>query len=199
MGEGRLSGIVFGEDDKRLGEQGIAGEQGRGFIELFVRGRTPPAEVIVVHAGQVVVDERVRVHAFEGHRCWQGRIAAGAAQFCGGEGEHGTKSFPTAQQTVAHRGMQARGARRDGRHETFEAGFDPGDPVLKFRSKIHCAVVRQNWPRCNDGAKSIAKEFGSGPQWFNSRSVFCRPASNRRAPSSPPTFFGASYIRTRHR
>jgi hypothetical protein len=42
--------------------------RGRGDVERLVNGRPATPQVIVVHARQVVVDERIRVHHFDGCR-----------------------------------------------------------------------------------------------------------------------------------
>jgi hypothetical protein len=49
------------EHRERLGLQRIAREQRRRLAERDVAGRSPAAHRVVVHRGQVVVDERVRV------------------------------------------------------------------------------------------------------------------------------------------
>ena len=54
------------ENFERDGEQRVAREDGDAFAEDLVRGRPAAAEVVVVHAREVVVDERVGVDALDG-------------------------------------------------------------------------------------------------------------------------------------
>ena len=47
--------------------QGVAREDGDRLVESAVDGRPPASQIVVVHRGQVVVDQRIGVQAFE--RC----------------------------------------------------------------------------------------------------------------------------------
>ena len=55
-----------GDDIKRLGQQDITGQHGRGLAKCLVAGGLAPAQVVVVHAGQVVVDQRIAVQHLHG-------------------------------------------------------------------------------------------------------------------------------------
>ena len=46
------------------GEEGVAGENGNGLVELPVTGKLAPAVHVIVHRGEVVVDERIGVDKF---------------------------------------------------------------------------------------------------------------------------------------
>ncbi len=58
--------LCAGEDFEGDGEQGVAGEHGHAFAEDLVRGRPAAAQIVIIHAGQIVVDEGVSVDAFHG-------------------------------------------------------------------------------------------------------------------------------------
>ncbi len=66
MGESGVRGVGFGEKGEGVGEEGVAGEEGGGFIVGAVGGGATATEVVVIHAGEVVMDEGVGVEALEG-------------------------------------------------------------------------------------------------------------------------------------
>ena len=90
-----------------VGEQGVARENGRGFVEGLVAGGMPTAQIVVVHGGQIVVNERVGVNHFKS--CGKGQqgfgdvfgpvFGAGAGH---GQAEHGPQSLASGKQAVAH-------------------------------------------------------------------------------------------------
>ena len=45
-----------------VGEQRVAGENGAGFIKGLVQGRTSPAQIVVVHGRQIVMDQRITMN-----------------------------------------------------------------------------------------------------------------------------------------
>jgi hypothetical protein len=65
------------EDAAGMGDERKAGRHGRLRAEDAVGSGTAPTEVVVVHAGQVVVDQRVRVHELDGGGGAQARVALG--------------------------------------------------------------------------------------------------------------------------
>jgi hypothetical protein len=93
-----------------VGQQGIAGEQGGRFIELAMGGGAAPAEVVVIHAGQIVMNERIRVHALHGHGGRHGGAGGPATQLGGSEDQDRAQPFATGLQAVPHRRVQAGGA-----------------------------------------------------------------------------------------
>ena len=58
-------GRRVGQNLEREGLEGVAGEDRGRLVEGPVHGRPAPAQVVVVHGRQVVVDERVAVQQFE--------------------------------------------------------------------------------------------------------------------------------------
>ena len=82
MGQPGAVGVVPGENHKCFREQRIAGEKGGGLVELAVGGGSPATEVVVVHAREVVVNERVGVNALDCHGGRHGGIP-GQSQLLG--------------------------------------------------------------------------------------------------------------------
>ncbi len=61
-------GFRIGQDLEGEGKETVAGQDGGGLVEPPVGGGLAPAKVVVVHAGQVVVDQRVGVQGFDRRR-----------------------------------------------------------------------------------------------------------------------------------
>lgn len=143
VGQSGLRGVALGEQGKGVREQRIAGEERGRFVELFVRGGTAAAEVVVVHARQVVVDERVGVEALNrdgsGERICRlvGDRRYRLKELVGREHEHGTEAFSSGRERVAHRGVEAGGAGRRGRQVEVETLFEAGDVAFEFGGEVH--------------------------------------------------------------
>ena len=69
-------GRGIGEDVEGEGQQAVAGENCGGLVERLVRGRAAAAEIVVVHGGEVVVDEAVAVDAFDAQAARKGASPA---------------------------------------------------------------------------------------------------------------------------
>jgi hypothetical protein len=67
-----------------------------------VRGWTSPAHVVVVHAREIVVDERVRVNDLDGGGK-TGRVTFPSGGPVRSENEHAPDSFSTGFQGIANR------------------------------------------------------------------------------------------------
>src|SRR5207248_5388804 len=61
------------------------------------------AQVVVVHAGKVVVDERLSVNALDGAGVRQSGRAFSAAHFGDGKTKNRPETFAASEETVAHR------------------------------------------------------------------------------------------------
>lgn len=53
-----------GHKPEGVGQQGVARKDGGGFIEGLVAGGAATAQIVIIHRGQIVVDEGVRVDHF---------------------------------------------------------------------------------------------------------------------------------------
>ena len=56
---------LIAEDFEGKGQQRIAGENGGGLVKGLVRGGLATAEIIVIHGREIVMHQRVAMHAFE--------------------------------------------------------------------------------------------------------------------------------------
>ena len=98
-----FGGQVLGIEDLGHGEgdHGVAGKDGRGFtVDLVVRGPAP-AQIVVVHAGQIVVDQRLGVDHLEGDSRGQGRLRRPADSLGGSQGQDRPQTLATGEQAVA--------------------------------------------------------------------------------------------------
>ena len=120
-----------------MSEQRIAGEKSRCFIKGFMGGGPTAAKIIVVHAGQVVMHERIGVHTFYGDGGRKGRFIPGPKQFCGGENQGGAQTFTPAFDGVAHGLVEAKGAGRGRREVSIETLFDTAEVGGELIWKTH--------------------------------------------------------------
>ena len=96
--------ILYGGGHKPegVGQQGVARKDGGGFIEGLVAGGAATAQIVIIHRGQIVVDEGVRVDHFqrggEGHY----RFGAQAEQGGGGQAQHRTEALAACEEAVIH-------------------------------------------------------------------------------------------------
>ena len=141
-----------GRDLEGNGEQGIARENGDAVAENFVTRRAATAEIVVIHARQIIVNERVGVDAFHGAGVRQRRRRFTSAGFGSGETKNGPEPFPAGKQTVAHRLVQ-----RDRRHgrlrqEPIERAVDLFLPAGKVALQMRLAhmVIRADDPAFQD-------------------------------------------------
>ena len=119
--EGRSVGVVPGDELESEGEQRVTRQERGGFVELLVRGRAAAAQVVVVHARQVVVNQRVGVDALQRDGGGEG-IVFRAKAVGHGEGQYGAQALAAAEERIAHRFVQAGRAgvaRRDQAVETL--------------------------------------------------------------------------------
>ena len=103
LGEG-----VLGEELEGEALQRISGEERRRLVELDVARGLAPAQRIVVHARQIVVDQRVRMDHLDGRGA---RIHAGDVgidDFAGRVSKQRTHALAAAERRVAHRRRKAR-------------------------------------------------------------------------------------------
>ncbi len=85
------------DDFECNGQESIAGEDGNPFAEIFVVGGAPAPEIVVVHTGQIVMDERVSVDAFDGSCGWHCVGCGASTSFCSGYTSGRTKTFSTCE------------------------------------------------------------------------------------------------------
>src|SRR5439155_16912661 len=71
--------------------------------EHFVAGGADSAEIIIIHAEKIIMDERVGVYAFQREGERKCVINATATSFGCGETKNRSQSFAAGEQTVTHR------------------------------------------------------------------------------------------------
>lgn len=124
---GNLGGRAGLLDDGAGGESDKAerGEHGGGFAEGDVGSGPVAARVLVVHAGEVVNNERGAVDdLYRGGRA-EGKEVVLAAEASDAESENGPEALPLAEDGVLHGAPEGRG-RLTGVEQGGEVGFDDG-------------------------------------------------------------------------
>jgi len=102
-----VQGRVLGQNVKSLGLQGITRQDRRGLVIGNVAGGLASPQGIIIHGGQVVVDERIDMnHLHGGGGSVQG-LQREAQRLTGGIGQQRTQPLAPAQRGVAHGLMQA--------------------------------------------------------------------------------------------
>ena len=104
-------------------------------------GGPAAAQIVVVHARQIVVHERVGVDALDRTGRGQGAIAGAAACFGGREGEHGTQPLSTGEKAVTHGLVQRRWPGRGAREEALQGAIDEGGSFVEVTLEIHAGGV----------------------------------------------------------
>ena len=124
-------------DLKRLRQQGVARQHGDAFAEDLVVGGLAAAEIVVVHRGQIVVDERIGVDALDGAGQRQGVVFRAAAGLGGGQAKRRTHSFAAGKNRIAHGFVDGGGFGRFRRQEFIQRAVDGfrarGQELLQFK------------------------------------------------------------------
>ena len=85
----------------------VAGKDGGGLVESLVHGRLAAAQIVVVHGRQIVMDQRIAMHAFERCRHAQRRLAIGGKQCGTFHDQERAQALAAVQHAVAHCRHQA--------------------------------------------------------------------------------------------
>ena len=91
------SGLVEGAPriSKAMVSKRVAGEDRGRLVKGLVHGRAAPAQVVVIHRRQIVMHERVAMHAFERASGVERGLLAHAEQVCAtASGEKGRSRLP---------------------------------------------------------------------------------------------------------
>ena len=132
---GRVAAVGFcpGDGGESFSEKAIAREYGDRFTEDAVIGGPAAAKIIIVHAGEIVVNQGVGVNAFDGAsggNC-EGLVSSNSPS--GGEAEDGTQAFASCEKTVAHGSVDEGGAEL-GRRLVDRGLFPPREGGISSRS-----------------------------------------------------------------
>jgi hypothetical protein len=94
--------IGFAQHQKSLGLQRIAGQYGGGFIKGAMHGGLAAAQIIIIHAGQIIMHQRIGVQHFNRRRHAQSRITRHAELRRAFQHQESAQSFAAADAGVTH-------------------------------------------------------------------------------------------------
>lgn len=119
-----------------MGQKAVTREDSDSFaIDAVVCGSTP-TEIIVVHAGEIVVNEGVGVNAFDGASGGNCKGLFSPNGSSSGEAEDRAKAFAPCEKTIAH-GAVDEGWIGLGRDELIEGFFDQGKAGFPEGLRVH--------------------------------------------------------------
>ena len=135
---------AIGDCFKGFGQEHISCQHGRCLPECLVAGGATAPQVIVVHAGQIIVDQRIAVQHFHRSAESSGRLRITAQHITDAEHQHGPDAFSAAQQAVPRRTAYLRFLRKKLRTGVFQRGRS-----LRQIHLILCFVIHQFSSRCS--------------------------------------------------
>ncbi len=137
------------QDVEGEGEQAVAGQDGGRLVELLVRGRLAAPQFVVVHGGQIVVHQRVAVHAFQRRARHQGVLPRHVEQGRAFDDQERPEPLAAAEAGIAHGLEQPRRPARFARagrcrQQPVEQDLDVGGDRIEAREKgaifvVHCS------------------------------------------------------------
>ena len=196
-----------GQDVEGERQQRVAGEDGGRLVERLVDGRHAAPEIVVVHGRQVVVDERIAVHAFDRGRGEHRVRRLDAEEPRRLDDQERAEALAAGQHGVAHGGDEARRAedlagldlivedRREGgfdlrgrRGEAFGEGVVTGGRHRRGRLRARRVMRRrrksggQRWRKtalCQVTAREVRRVPGGGAD--RSSGALCAGSSSPRS------------------
>ena len=115
----------------------VAGEDRGRFVERAVHGRLAAPQIVVVHARQIVVDQRVDVDALDRERDPHRPVAVDVEQVAGGEDQQRPHPLAAADRGIAHRLEPAPARIGRNRQQQVEGAVDSGADL----GKCACSVA----------------------------------------------------------
>ena len=122
---------------ERRGQQTVAGELCRRLVERLVAGRTAAAQIVVVHARQIVVNERIGMDHFERTRERQGVFDVAAVQAAELEHDHRTQALAARHRRLENAVVALM---RLAREIALERRLDQRDIRAQLFGKCHFAA-----------------------------------------------------------
>lgn len=92
----------IGNDLERQVVEAIAGQHRGRFVECAVNGRLSAAKIIIIHARQIVMYQRIDVDCLDCRAGTNGPLLGKSEQAAGGNRQQRPKPLPTAEPGVAH-------------------------------------------------------------------------------------------------
>ena len=155
---GRPAGGQHGLKGQR--QQPVPGQNGHAFpVDAMVCGLSP-SQVVVVHGGQIVMDEGIGVNHFHRAGPWHRLLPCAARRVAGGQQQHGAQAFAAGHEAVAH-GAQQRFRRAAGRQGGVQRFLRRALPLRVLAVVVHassCAPERiLSFFRSLPGARKAAR------------------------------------------
>ena len=119
------------------GQQSVSSEHSNPFAKDFVTGGATAPEIIVVHAGKIIMDEGVGVDAFERAREGQCVIDTAMTRFGCCKAKNRSQTFAAREQTVTHRLVECDRFRVRLRQIAIQRAVDLSLPDLEILFQIH--------------------------------------------------------------
>jgi hypothetical protein len=137
-----------GGDFEGLREQGVAREDRDAFAENFVVGELAATIIVVIHRGQIVVDQRVSVNAFDCAGVGKSGFHRAAAGFRGRDAEGGAQAFAAGEKRVAHRFVDGGGLHFFGGKRLVEGAIHSGGRALQVSGDVKFLRVTRSGASC---------------------------------------------------
>ncbi len=101
--KGIFMGRLVGEQFERQSVKRIPRQDGRRFVEGAMDGRLASPKIVIVHAGQIVVDQRINVDGLDRERDPDRPRPIDLEQVAAGENQHRANAFAAADRGISHR------------------------------------------------------------------------------------------------
>jgi len=124
-----------GHEFESQGQQRVARQDRDPFAEHLVVGRFPSAEVVVVHRGKVVVDQRVGVDHLQRAGGRHHHRGLPPAEFGRHQAEDGPEPFPTGEDRITHGLVDDRRRNGGGREIPVERSVHEDLPFVQIGLK----------------------------------------------------------------
>ena len=119
------------------GLQRVPGQHGHRLSKSDVDTGAPPALRVVIHAGQVVVDERIRVDQFDRRRRRKGLLRRSPHRFRRCHRQQRPEPLAARKNEVPHGAVERLGRLVRGRETTLEKGLRERRPLGPVSPQIH--------------------------------------------------------------
>ncbi|CAH1676387.1 hypothetical protein CHELA1G11_14123 [Hyphomicrobiales bacterium] len=119
-------------------QQGVTRENGGRFVEGDMHGRAAAPEVVIIHGGQVVMDQRIAVQHFHRAGCVHCMVHVTSEKPGGLDDKERAQPFAAAKHGMSHRGEQPFGA--SDLTVARLRGEKAGESILHGRSDLRQAI-----------------------------------------------------------
>ncbi len=124
--------------------EGISSEHSNRFTVDLMAGGLSTAEVVVVHAREVIMDEREGMKHLESTGSWKSRISCLAESLGGDQTEDRPEPFAAGEDAVAHGFVQVRGWRLRCGKQGVEGVIDACAVVSNVSLEVHGRRLRKS-------------------------------------------------------